>query len=71
MTKHRTVRITLDLVKAVEAFIKTEVGKSAGFDSRSDVVTAGVRSILKEYGYYKLLKRKAEKRRKELDKQDA
>ena len=63
MTKHRTVRVTLDLVKAIEGFLKTEVGRSAGFDSRADVVTAGVRNFLEQYGYYDLLKEKARRKR--------
>ena len=63
MTKHRTVRITLDLVKAIEQFTKLEIGRSAGFDSRSDVVAAGVRNVLEQYGYYELLKEKARRKR--------
>lgn len=44
--------------------MKSDIGVKSGLDSKADIVTAGVRSILKEYGYYKLLKKKTRRKRR-------
>jgi len=50
--RHTTVRIPRGLAGAVEEFIKTEQAAQMGFDSKADVVTAAIRKMLTEYGYY-------------------
>jgi len=49
-----TVRMPREMAHAVEDFLKTEEAKKLGFDSKADVVTAGVRDLLVKYGFYKL-----------------
>ena len=64
ISKHRTVRVTLGIIQAMEEFMKSDIGVKTGFDSRADVVTAGVRSILEQYGYYKILMKKRSSKRR-------
>ena len=54
LNRHTTVRIPRGLASAVEEFIKTEQAAQMGFDSKADVVTAAIRKMLTEYGYYQL-----------------
>ena len=50
--KHMTVRIPKGITEAIEDFLVTEQAAKMGFDSKADVVTAAVRRLLTEYGYY-------------------
>jgi hypothetical protein len=52
LKRHMTVRIPRGIAKAIEEFIKTEQAAKMGFDSKADVVTAAIRTMLTEYGYY-------------------
>ena len=53
LKRHMTVRIPRGIAKAIEEFLKTEQAARMGFDSKADVVTAAIRTMLTEYGYYK------------------
>ena len=62
LKRHRTVRIPRGVVEAVEEFLRTEQAAKMGFDSKADVVTAAVRNLLSEYGYYGIPEKKDKKR---------
>lgn len=48
---YKTVRIPRKMVDIVEDFLKTDIAKELGLDSKSDVVTAAIRELLIKYGY--------------------
>ncbi|MEM3574713.1 MAG: ribbon-helix-helix domain-containing protein [Candidatus Bathyarchaeia archaeon] len=50
--KWATVKIPEEMKRAVEEFLRTSRARALGFDSISGVVTAAVRELLKEEGYY-------------------
>jgi Arc/MetJ-type ribon-helix-helix transcriptional regulator len=52
INRHMTVRIPRGMTEAIKEFLKTEQAARMGFDSRADVVTAAVRKLLNECGYY-------------------
>ncbi len=52
VNRHMTVRIPRGMTEAIKDFLKTEQAARMGFDSRADVVTAAVRKLLNECGYY-------------------
>ena len=52
INRHMTVRIPRGMTDAIKDFLKTEQAARMGFDSRADVVTAAVRKLLNECGYY-------------------
>jgi hypothetical protein len=52
LKRHMTVRIPRGIAKAIEEFLKTEQAARMGYDSKADVVTAAIRTMLTEYGYY-------------------
>lgn len=52
--KHMTVRIPRSMTDAIEEFLQTKEAARMGFDSKADVVTAAIRSLLTEYGFYKI-----------------
>ena len=52
LKRHMTVRIPRGIAKAIEDFLKTDQAARMGFDSKADVVTAAIRTMLTEYGYY-------------------
>lgn len=56
--KHMTVRIPKGLTNAIGEFLMTEEAGKLGYHSRAAVVTAAVRSLLKEYGYYDSVQKK-------------
>ena len=56
--KHMTVRIPKGLTNAIGEFLMTEEAGKLGYHSRAAVVTAAVRSLLKEYGYYNSVEKK-------------
>ena len=56
LKRHMTVRIPRGIAKAIEEFLKTEQAAKMGFDSKADVVTAAIRNMLTEYGYYDINK---------------
>ena len=60
LKRHLTVRIPRGIADAVEGFLKTDEAASMGFDSKADVVTAAIRQMLSEYGYYKTINNKEE-----------
>jgi hypothetical protein len=60
LKRHLTVRIPRGMAGAVEGFLKTEEAASMGFDSKADVVTAAIRQMLSEYGYYKTVNNRDE-----------
>lgn len=47
-----TVRIPSGILRAVEEFLETETARKMGYRFKTDVVTAAVRSFLKEHEYY-------------------
>ena len=55
-----TVRIPRGMAKAVEDFLRTEGASKMGFDSKADVVTAAIRHLLIDYGYYSIKKNSLE-----------
>jgi hypothetical protein len=61
LKRHMTVRIPRGIVEAVDGFLKTEQATRMGFDSKADVVTAAIRNLLSEYGYYKIPPKKEKK----------
>ena len=56
--KHMTVRIPKGLTNAIGEFLQTEEASKMGYHSRAAVVTAAVRNLLKEYGYYSSVEKK-------------
>lgn len=54
LKRYMTVRIPRGLAGAVEEFIKTEQAAQMGFDSKADVITAAIRKMLMECGYYRI-----------------
>jgi len=56
-SKHATVRLPKDMLKAVEEFLETEQAKKMGFLHITDVATEAVREFLKSHGYYPLEER--------------
>ena len=59
LRRHMTVRIPIGVVEAIEDFLRTEQALKMGFDSKADVVTAAIRNLLAEYGYYEIPQKKA------------
>jgi Arc/MetJ-type ribon-helix-helix transcriptional regulator len=57
VNRHMTVRIPKGMTDAIKDFLTTEQAAKMGFDSRADVVTAAVRKLLNECGYYNIEKR--------------
>ncbi|OGD54853.1 hypothetical protein A3K80_01365 [Candidatus Bathyarchaeota archaeon RBG_13_38_9] len=57
INRHMTVRIPKGMTDAIKEFLTTEQAAKMGFDSRADVVTAAVRKLLNECGYYNIEKR--------------
>jgi Arc/MetJ-type ribon-helix-helix transcriptional regulator len=53
-SNHMTVRIPRGMADAIEKFLQTEEAAHMGFDSKADVVTAAVRHLLMEFGYFKI-----------------
>jgi hypothetical protein len=62
LKRHMTVRIPRGIVEAMEGFLKTEKAVKMGFDSKADVVTAAIRNLLSEYGYYRKPQKKVRNR---------
>jgi hypothetical protein len=56
--RHMTVRIPRGVAEAIEDFLRTEQAVRMGFDSKADVVTAAIRNLLAEYGYYGIPQKK-------------
>lgn len=52
-SRHMTVRIPRGMAIEVERFLNTAQAEKLGFDSKADVVSAAIRLLLKEYGYYR------------------
>ena len=50
--RHITVRIPRSVASAVDGFLETDEAAKMGFDSKADVVTAAIRNLLIEYGFY-------------------
>ncbi|MCW4032070.1 MAG: hypothetical protein NWF08_01600 [Candidatus Bathyarchaeota archaeon] len=46
------VKIPLEMKNAIMDFLNTQKAKELGFDSFSDVVTAGTRMLLEHYGFF-------------------
>lgn len=46
------VNIPSDMARAIDKYLSSDLAKEKGFKSRSDVVIAGVRSILEKDGVY-------------------
>jgi hypothetical protein len=47
------VRIPRTVASAVDGFLETDEAAKMGFDSKADVVTAAIRNLLTQYGYYR------------------
>ncbi len=58
-----TVRIPRGMAETVEGFLNTKQAASMGFDSKADFITAAVRHLLMEYGYYDALTKKIDKKK--------
>jgi hypothetical protein len=56
-SKHATVRLPKNMLKAIEEFLETEQARKMGFLHITDVATEAVREFLKSYGYYPLEER--------------
>ncbi|MEM2963998.1 MAG: hypothetical protein QXE22_00900 [Candidatus Bathyarchaeia archaeon] len=54
ISNHMTVRIPRGIADAIEMFLQTKEAARMGFDSKADVVTAAVRHLLMEFGYFKI-----------------
>jgi Arc/MetJ-type ribon-helix-helix transcriptional regulator len=67
--RHMTVRIPRGITEAIEDFLTTEQAAQRGFDSKADVVTTAVRSLLTEYGYYSTKKHQDQSRISEKQKE--
>ncbi len=52
LDRHITVRIPRSVASAVSEFLETNEAARMGFDSKADVVTAAIRNLLTEYGYF-------------------
>jgi hypothetical protein len=61
LKRHATVRVPKGIVEALEDFLKTEQAARMGFDSKADVVTAAIRNLLIEYGFYQIPQRKEDR----------
>jgi Arc/MetJ-type ribon-helix-helix transcriptional regulator len=61
VNRHMTVRIPRGMTDAIKEFLTTEEAAKMGFDSRADVVTAAVRKLLNECGYYNRKEKEIEK----------
>ena len=46
------VKMPLEMKMTVVEFLRTSKARALGFDSISDVVTAGVRELLEKHGFY-------------------
>ena len=55
----KTVRIPRKMVEAIKEFLETDQAEKMGFDSQADVVTAAVRALLVDYGFYKATRTEA------------
>jgi len=53
LDRHITVRIPRTVASAVDGFLETDEAAKMGFDSKADVVTAAIRNLLTQYGYYR------------------
>jgi hypothetical protein len=53
LSRHMTVRIPRGMAVEIERFLNTDQAEKMGFDSKADVVTAAIRLLLMEYGYYR------------------
>jgi len=58
LKRHMTVRIPRGVAEAIEDFLGTDQALKMGFDSKADVVTAAIRNLLAEYGYYEIPQKK-------------
>ena len=70
LKRHITVRIPRGIAEAVEGFLKTEQAAKMGFDSKADVVTAAVRKMLTDYGYYQIQRKEIKKARARVTRKD-
>jgi len=59
-SKHATVRLPKEMKDAIEDYLKTEDARRKGFLHVTDVVTAAVRDLLEEYGFYSPLEERKE-----------
>ena len=52
LKRHTTVHVPRGITEAIEEFLKTEQAAKLGFNSKTDLITAAVRNLLTQYGYY-------------------
>jgi hypothetical protein len=52
LRRHMTVQIPRGITEAIEDFLKTEQAAKMGFNCKTDLITAAVRNLLTQYGYY-------------------
>ncbi len=52
LKRHMTVQVPKGIIEAIEEFLKTEKAAKLGYNSKTDLITAAVRNLLAEYGYY-------------------
>ena len=53
LRRHMTVQVPRGITEAIEEFLKTEQAAKLGFNSKTDLITAAVRNLLIQYGYYR------------------
>jgi hypothetical protein len=53
-----TVQVPRGITEAIEDFLKTEQATKLGFNSKTDLITAAVRNLLTQYGYYHRFEKK-------------
>ncbi|MFC1506918.1 hypothetical protein ACFLQ6_07590 [Thermoproteota archaeon] len=52
LKRHMTVQVPRGITEAIEDFLKTEQAAKLGYNSKTDLITAAVRNLLTQYGYY-------------------
>ncbi len=46
------VQVPRGITEAIEDFLKTEQAAKLGYNSKTELITAAVRNLLTQYGYY-------------------
>jgi hypothetical protein len=58
LRRNMTVQVPRGINEAIEDFLKTEQATKLGFNSKTDLITAAVRNLLTQYGYYHRFEKK-------------
>jgi hypothetical protein len=52
LKRHMAVQVPRGITEAIEDFLKTEQAAKLGYNSKAELITAAVRNLLTQYGYY-------------------